>query len=60
MDGVVNMFDLSAVAGVYGQSGFASNPYDKRNEFDENGDGVINIFDLSIVAGVYGRAVPPC
>ncbi len=60
VDGGVNILDLSAAASAYGQSGFAGNPNDSRNEFDQNGDGVINILDLAAMAAYYGKLVPPC
>ncbi len=59
-NGVVNIFDLSAVAGVYGQTGFGLDASDLRNEMDVSKNGVINIFDLSAVAAQYGKTVPPC
>lgn len=44
-DGQVNIFDLTAVGGLYGQpDGLA----------DVNGDGTVNIFDLTAVGGAYG------
>lgn len=60
VNGRVNILDLAAAAGAYNQSGFASNPYDERNEFDQNGDGVINVLDLAAIAAQYNKTVPPC
>ncbi len=51
-NGVVNIFDLSLVAGHYGET--SSNPLYIAT-YDVNHDGVINIIDLSLVAAAYGR-----
>ena len=57
-DGTVNIFDLLALAGVYGQ---AVPPAPAR---DDQGpppfDGVINLFDLLKIASVYGKTVSQC
>src|SRR5688572_29984910 len=47
---VVNVFDLSLLATIYGKS-FGEAGFDSRADF--NNDGVVNIFDLSILANNY-------
>ncbi len=46
-DGIVNILDLTLIAGRFGQRGEA-------NPADVNGDGVVNIADLVLVAGALG------
>jgi glucose/arabinose dehydrogenase/PKD repeat protein len=46
-DNVVNIFDLSLLASVYGKS-FGDPGFDFRADF--NNDGTVNIFDLSLLA----------
>ena len=46
-DGIVNILDLVAVAGAFGQTG--------ENVADVNGDGTVNILDLVAVAGAFGE-----
>ena len=48
-DNVVNIFDLVAVASVFGDTG-------ENLPEDINGEGVVNIFDLVLVAGAIGNA----
>ena len=60
LNGVVNILDLSAAAGVYNQSGFGLDNLDKRNELDQNNNGVINILDLSAMAANYNAHVTAC
>ncbi len=52
-DGVVNILDLTAVSGQFGETG--------ENRADVNGDGAVNIQDLVLVAGAFGEgaAAPP-
>ncbi len=57
-DGVVNIFDLSTVAGVYGQTVPPAPPRDDQGP--PPFDGVINIFDLSKIASAYGKTVSQC
>ena len=47
-DGIVNILDLVAVAGSFGQTG--------ENDADVNGDGTVNILDLVAVAAAFGEA----
>ncbi len=54
-DGMVNILDLSIVAGVYAQT---VPPAPAR--YDQNFDGVINILDLSKTASVYQKPVTQC
>ncbi len=46
-DGVINILDLTLVAGNFGQTGDI--------EADVNGDGVVNILDLTLVAANFGK-----
>ena len=46
-DGVVNILDLTAVSGQFGETG--------ENRADVNGDGAVNIQDLVLVAGAFGE-----
>ena len=46
-DGVLNIQDLTFVAGRFGHTG--------QNDADFNGDGVVNIGDLVLVAGAFGN-----
>ena len=46
-DGVVNILDLTAVSGQFGETG--------DNRADVNGDGAVNIQDLVMVAGAFGE-----
>lgn len=50
-DNVVNIFDLSLLANLYGKS-LGDPGFDQRADF--NHDGTINIFDLSLLANNYG------
>lgn len=45
-DGLVNIFDLTAVGGLYGQP--------DGGPADVNGNGTVDIFDLAAVGGAYG------
>lgn len=47
-DGLINIFDLVAVASQFGQSG-------ENLDGDVNGDGTVNIFDLILVAAHFGE-----
>ncbi len=46
-DGIVNILDLTAVSGKFGETG--------ENLADVNGDGEVNIQDLVLVAGAFGQ-----
>ena len=46
-DGTVNVLDLVAVAGEFGQTG--------ENDADVNGDGIVDIRDLVLVANAFGE-----
>ena len=50
-DGTVNILDLVAVAGQFGQSG-------DDLDGDVNGDSTVNILDLVTVAGHFGETIP--
>jgi len=47
-DGLINIFDLVAIASQFGQSG-------ENLDGDVNGDGTVNIFDLILVAAHFGE-----
>lgn len=47
-DGLIDIFDLTYVAGRYNISDYTA---------DVNGDGIVDIFDLTMVANRYGQAV---
>ena len=56
LDGMVNILDLSKVAGWYGNTINASSE-DPRWEGDIDGDGHVTILDLSAIAANFGRSV---
>ena len=48
-DGIVNIFDLVAVAHEFGKTS------PDNTAADVNGDGIVNIFDLILVAAHFGE-----
>lgn len=54
-DNIVDIFDLSKVASIYGARRYDSN-YDPK--CDINNDGIIDIFDLTLVSSNYGNYKP--
>ena len=53
-DGVINILDLTLVAGQFGTAAAADQPLST----DVNGDGTVNILDLTLVASHFGKIVP--
>ena len=55
-DGVVNLFDVVLLCGVYGMK------WDNPNwnpAYDINNDGIINLFDVVTILGHYGEKCVP-
>ncbi len=52
MDHAVDIFDIVAIAGVYG---YEKGDSEYISNYDINGDGQINILDIVITAGNYGQ-----
>lgn len=52
-DGVINILDLTLVAGQFGTAAA-----DQPLNTDVNGDGTVNILDLTLVASHFGKTVP--
>ncbi len=52
MDHAVDIFDIVAIAGVYG---YKKGDSEYISNYDINGDGQINILDIVITAGNYGQ-----
>ena len=53
-DGIVNVFDLTAVARYFGQEA----PIDLEPYPDINGDGVVDIHDITLVGAHFGESYP--